>query len=230
MLSERSVFPMIDKAIWIAKTLRAIRRKNWCSGLFCVFSMLPLNVLSDESKDGADDILNSVRAQFVYNFINYVTWPDEAFRKKESTIDICLFGHVEFENYLRAFEGVMIHGRGLNIVSTLNKSDIKNGCHLLFVSESLHVELPNFWNEINYIYVLSVGEESEFSEKGGIISVFRTSDRMQFDINISNAINNGLSIDSDLLSLARILRRNGPLPAPTAAPSNAFDTKKSRPQ
>ena len=44
---------------------------------------------------------------------------------------------------------------------------------------------------------------------------------MQFEVNIENALANGLFLDSDLLALARVIKRN------TAAGNNAKGTAQS---
>ena len=56
--------------------------------------------------------------------------------------------------------------------------------------------------------MLSIGEEKDFTTNGGIINIMRTTDQVQFEVNISNALENGLFISSDLLSLARKIRDN----------------------
>ena len=87
-------------------------------------------------------------------------------------------------------------------------AEIKSGCHILYVGEDERVHLPRFWSEIQYVYVLSVGERRGFADKGGIINIMSTRNQLQFEVNIENAINNGLFLDSDLLSLARSIKRN----------------------
>lgn len=154
-----------------------------------------------------------IKAQFVYNFANYVEWPDSAFESADSSMKICLYGNVDFARYLTAFEGVIIGRRQLAILISSNIADIKNGCHILFVGDDQKLNLPTFWQDINYVYVLSVSEREGFADRGGIINILRTQDRVQFDVNISNAINNGLFLDSDLLSLARTIKRNTGAPA-----------------
>ena len=57
------------------------------------------------------------------------------------------------------------------------------------------------------MYVLSVGERKGFAEKGGVINIVRTADEIQFDINLATAMANGLLVSSDLLSLARDVKR-----------------------
>lgn len=149
-----------------------------------------------------------VRAQFVYNFANFVEWPSEAFSEKESPIKVCLFGHVNFAPYLYSFSGTLIGRRPLIVTKAEKMEDIREGCHILYVGYDERVRLPSFWKQIQYIYVLSVGERREFTDKGGIINIMRTQDRLQFEVNIENALSNGLFLDSDLLALARVIKRN----------------------
>lgn len=158
--------------------------------------------------DSGGEAAAQIKAQFVYNFANYVEWPETAFASPQSSMKICLYGQVDFSRYLTAFEGVIIGARPLAILVSSNVEDIKEGCHILFVGDQQRLELPTLWQNINYVYVLSVSEREGFSDNGGIINILRTKDRVQFDVNISNALNNGLFLDSDLLSLARTIKRN----------------------
>lgn len=149
-----------------------------------------------------------VRAQFVYNFANFVEWPAGAFPSAAAPIKICLFGDVSFAPYLYSFSGTLIGQRQLLVQRTRKLDDIRAGCHILYIGRDERVRLPTFWKQIKYVYVLSIGERAGFAEKGGIVNILRNSDRVQFDVNIENAINNGLLLDSDLLALARIIKRN----------------------
>lgn len=149
-----------------------------------------------------------VRAQFVYNFANFVEWPDDAFANNEAPIKICLFGEVNFAPYLYTFAGTRIGMRTLVVQKADQIEEIRAGCHILYVGQDERVRLPTFWQEIQYIYVLSIGDRQGFADKGGIINILRTRDRVQFDVNIENALINGLFLDSDLLALARVIKRN----------------------
>lgn len=148
-----------------------------------------------------------VKALFLYNFANFVEWPESAFNDKKSDLLMCLFGDVSFGTMLNAVDGTLIGNHRLRIVRTKKIMDIKSGCHLLFVSQEQRVRLPHFFTQIQYMYVLSVGERKDFAEKGGVIHIVRTEDEMQFDINLTTAMANGLLVSSDLLSLARAVTR-----------------------
>lgn len=149
-----------------------------------------------------------VKALFLYNFANFVEWPKNAFKSESSSIRLCLFGEVPFGIFLDEMDGTLIGDRKLNIKRTQTLKEIKDGCQILFIGDDKKVILPTFWNEIKYLYVLSIGEEKGFAQKGGIVNIMRTTDQVQFEVNISNAMANGLFISSDLLSLARKIREN----------------------
>lgn len=175
-----------------------------------VWAFLPrgLNAQTPASEEAEQQ----VRAQFVYNFANFVDWPSEAFAHREAPIKVCLFGEVPFAPYLYTYAGTLIGSRELKVQKSDRLEDIRSGCHILYVGEDQKVQLPGFWDQIQYVYVLSIGERQGFADQGGIINILRTQDRLQFDINIENALINGLFLDSDLLALARVIKRNTPNP------------------
>jgi len=170
-------------------------------------SRAPANSVSSTST-AMSEAEQQVRAQFVYNFANFVDWPDDAFANDAAPIKVCLFGEVDFAPYLYTFSGTLIGDRPLVVQKADEIEQIRAGCHILYVGQDERVRLPTFWKEIQYIYVLSIGDRQGFADKGGIINILRTRDRVQFDVNIENALINGLFLDSDLLALARVIKRN----------------------
>lgn len=150
---------------------------------------------------------NQVKALFLYNFANYVEWPKSAFATPKTKLRMCLFGEVEFANTLSVYDGTIIGERELEIFKTNEIAKISKGCHILFVSKEKKSKLPAFFKKIKYLYVLSIGDSDKPSSGGEIISIVRTTDRVQFDIDLSLANANRLTISSDLLSLARRIKR-----------------------
>lgn len=174
----------------------------------CLLLLALSTTTGAQTPTALDDAEQHVRAQFVYNFANFVEWPNDAFANAETPITICLFGQVRFAPYLYTFNGSLIGNRVLEVQQSNKIEEIRSGCHVLYVGQDERVRLPNFWQEIQYLYVLSIGDRDGFADKGGIINIFRTDDRVRFDVNIENAIVNGLFLDSDLLALARVIKRN----------------------
>lgn len=168
-------------------------------------SLLFLILLAVSTAGQAQD--EQAKALFLYNFANFVEWPESAFASNAAPLTLCVFGEIDFGAFLTEVDGTLIGNHPLKIISTLKKSDIESGCHILFVSYEQRIRLPEFFTKIKYMYVLSVGDREGFADKGGIINIVRTSDQMQFEINITTALKNGLTVSSDLLSLAREIKR-----------------------
>ena len=170
--------------------------------IFCSLCLIsPLNASTEDER---------LKALFLYNFANFVDWPDSAFKASDSDLRLCLFGEIAFGSMLDAVDGTLIGNHRLSLKRTNKLKDIETGCHMLFVSHEQRIRLPHFFTQIQYMYVLSVGDRKGFTEKGGVINIVRTEDQMQFDINLSTAMANGLSVSSDLLSLAREVKRLAP--------------------
>lgn len=165
---------------------------------------LTLPLFADENQRGE----YQVKALFLYNFANFVEWPEDAFKETESPIEMCLFGNVPFSAFMDVVDGTLIGDRELHISTSQNIKDIENGCHILFVGEDQRLHLREFFKQIKYVYVLSVGNQKGFADQGGIINILRTTDQLEFEINITNAMQSGLFISSDLLSLAREIKRH----------------------
>lgn len=146
-----------------------------------------------------------VKALFLYNFANFVEWPSDAFSDQSSTLKMCLYGAVPFGEFLDIVNGVQVRDRILEVIRTTDYSKIQSGCHILFVGIEHHDQLEEFFKDLNHLFVLSIGNIQDFARKGGVVNILRTSDQQQFEINLTKAIENGLLISSDLLSLARII-------------------------
>jgi len=152
---------------------------------------------------GQQNSEDQVKSLFLYNFANFVEWPDSAFSKADSPLHLCLYGEAEFAAFMMFLDETMIGDRILRITHTSNIEVIEAGCHVLFVDYDKSQELQDLFQRIEYQYVLSMGEQSDFLDQGGIVHVMKTKERFSFDIDISSALKNGLFIDSDLLNLAR---------------------------
>ena len=81
-------------------------------------------------------------------------------------------------------------------------------CHILFLDEEEKKMIENIQKVIfTSDYVLSVSDDDHFVDQGGIVSVFAANQELNFDINLRQALENGIFISSDLLSLAREVKR-----------------------
>ena len=178
------------------------------SGHFIGQNSLAQGTVTQESQqqEKTYDTGSPLIALFIYNFVNFVEWPAPAFEQKTSPINACWYGSSKASQFLKTLHGTPVGDRELHITISEDVQSIKTGCHLLFIEESRKAVLPDFWKNINYMFVLSIGEQEEFTEKGGIIRIVRTADQLEFEANVHNARGAGVFLSSDLLHLARKIK------------------------
>jgi len=192
----------------IKSGLRKIARGRLLLWMLLLWIVDTQPVMAQETNGG------QIEALFLYNFANFVRWPDQAFKANEDVLRMCIFGNAQLGPFLDQVNGTRIRDKRLNVIRTSKLTDIDSGCHILFVSSDKSEYLPQLIHSARNIYVLSVSDVENFARKGGVVSIIRTSDKLAFEINLDTALRNGLLISSDLLSMARIVERDGKSVAP----------------
>ena len=172
--------------------------------IFIVLFLLILGVSRPTA--AADEDTHQAIALFLYNFANYVDWPDDAFNNARETLNMCVVGKARFVPYLDAFEGALIRKRRLSIVK-LPQINLDRRCHVLFLDDEEKKMIENIQVIHTSDYVLSISDDDNFVEDGWVVSVFARQQAVQFDVNLGQALRNGLYISSDLLGIARSVKR-----------------------
>jgi hypothetical protein len=144
-----------------------------------------------------------LKAVFLFNFAQYVRWPDEALRQASELV-VC----VDSDAHVRILEDVVrdkdIGGRTIRVRKYAPEDDLRP-CNLLYVPERTPSQ-ATILKRIGSSPVLTVGESSDFLTNGGMIRLERAANRIRFQINPSAAERAGLSLSSRLLRLADIVR------------------------
>lgn len=145
-----------------------------------------------------------VKAAFLYNFIRFIDWPEEAFSGAEDPILIGVLGENPFEGALeRAVTGKTAHGRPIAIRHGKRLEDIGE-VHMLYISRSANRNLGPILAQLESKPVVTVGEHPRFTARGGMIRFFLRERRVAFEINPAAAKEADLRISSRLLALADI--------------------------
>ena len=75
-------------------------------------------------------------------------------------------------------------------------------CHILFVGSAEPREISAVLAKTRDVSVLTVGQNDEFLEKGGIINLTQNDRRIRLEINLRSARQANLKMSSKLLSVA----------------------------
>ncbi len=146
-----------------------------------------------------------VKAAFLYNFTQFVTWP-AATPGGSGDFTIGILGPDPFGDALdRAARGKSVGSRKL-VVRRFRGLDDLEPCEVLFVSSSDPIPVRSILDKVKGTPMLTVGETSGFTRQGGVIGFYIEGSKVRFEINVDAASRAGLQISSRMLSLAKLIR------------------------
>jgi hypothetical protein len=146
-----------------------------------------------------------VKAIFLYNFVQFVTWPAAAFADAHTPITIGILGDDPFGPFLEdAVRGEVVDGRLLAIKRFKRLEEVIDS-HLLFVSKPETGRLSQILAVVQGRSILTVGETAAFARQGGIINFITVDNKVRYEINLDAAKRVHLDISSKLLRLAKIV-------------------------
>ncbi len=168
-----------------------------------------LGALASSSAPGAEPVSKEyqIKAAFLYNFANFVQWPEQSFAAPDSPIVIGVFGASPFGTELdKAIKGRSINGHRL-VTTVVQTPAAASQTHLLFVGAAEDSKLDELKASLNGAPVLTVGESTAFARLGGMITFVLRSDKLRFEINVGTAQTAGMKISAQLQKLATEIRR-----------------------
>lgn len=147
-----------------------------------------------------------VKAAFLYRFVQFTEWPEQAFSGPDMRIHICLYGDDPFAKYLiNAFMGKVLHSRQFIIQSRISALDIES-CHVLFLNAQIELAQENIQQDLRRSRALTVGESEDFLDHGGMIQFYRANNTIRFAVNADALEQNRIHLSSKLLRLARTVK------------------------
>jgi hypothetical protein len=167
-----------------------------CLGVIAICS-IPISAQSGEMPE------NDVEAAFLYNFAKYIEWPPATFSGPTGPFHVCAVAERPFIRSLDAIlAGETIAGRPV-VRTSPETIDEARGCHILYVAKSELGGAQRLLAAVQEAPVLTVSDDRDFLARGGTVAFVRDGNRIRFDVNAARAQNNGLTISSRLLRVAR---------------------------
>lgn len=144
---------------------------------------------------------HEVKAAYLYQFGRYVEWPSDQGRPSSSFV-ICVLGQDPFGVALDEIaKGKIISGQQVAIKRILGPSELQD-CRILFVSRSEDDRLPAILKALEGKTVLTVGEGTQFTRRGGMVAFTSEDRKVRFVVNLAAAEAAKLRLSSQLLRLA----------------------------
>lgn len=147
-----------------------------------------------------------LKAAFLMNFAKFVDWPAQSFKSANSPINICVMGDDPFRADLDdTVKGQTVGERSLT-VRRISQPQPGDNCHILFVGLSERERFERVLGTFKNHACLTVGEEQEFAQAGGMINLLVEDRKIRFEVSLDVAEKAGLKISSRLLKLAKTVR------------------------
>lgn len=148
-----------------------------------------------------------LKAAFLYNFIKFTEWPTQALGKQEEPFVIGVLGKDPFGAALdKLLEGETVHNKTIVARRFPKMDEAAANSHVLFISFSEESYLPAILRLVDRQGVLTVSEIENFAHRGGMINLKKENNKIVFEINIEAAKRAGLTMDAQLLKLAKIVK------------------------
>ena len=147
-----------------------------------------------------------VKAVFLYNFIDYVRWPEG---ERSGVFKVGILGDSPLERHLREIAKKRRAGdRKLQVMVFEDAGDLES-CHILFISEAQQEALTVVRKDLAGKPVLIVSDTPGLARQGAAINFVLIEGKLKFEINQQALKRADLRASSQLLKLAILVGENG---------------------
>lgn len=140
---------------------------------------------------------SEIKAAFILHLFNFVQWPDGRSPKV-----ICITEESSVTASLRALVQAK-PAQGLTLTKVSDQTFGESSCDVLFMPRGIGKSLMAAVDA--NMPTLTVSDTRGFAQEGGMIELERQASRVGLVINLESLSDNGLSVSSRLLRLARVI-------------------------
>ena len=152
----------------------------------------------------------AVLAVLTLNIARFTHWPERTFNNDKNTLILCVFGDNVVQQSFENIDNKVINNKNIRVINLSRLRNV-NQCQLLYLSELDRNRLTPLLMELEGQPILTIGENMEFLQAGGMVGMEKVNEKIQLNINLSAIKQTELVISSRLLKLANIV--NFPSPA-----------------
>ena len=169
----------------------------WCT----LLSALAVVLLCFSSSHIGAEVASEAQLKtlYLFNFSRFVQWPES--KNDAKTFRFCTYPENPFGAILHQLEQRTIQTKPIQINELKSVEDIKF-CHVAFIALDPGANLEKVAAIAKKYHVLTISDQNEFVNKGGMIQMFIEKGKIRFNINFDTSQGASLQIDSKLLQLA----------------------------
>jgi len=174
-----------------------------CLAALFIAALLPPSIYVNCA--GQTPTESQVKAAYLFNFLRFVEWPDDAGREPQAKWVIGFVGESSVSSELsRLIEGKNVQGRNL-LVKHFQATDDLRACNILFIGASEKKRLPSILVSLHGFSVLTVADMYQFIESGGMMQFVVEDSHVRVAIDVGATSRAHLKVSSKLLALASVV-------------------------
>lgn len=174
--------------------------------LVCIFTLL---VCFGHSDAHASATVNELKAVFLFNFLDFMQWPDDPFEAQRNQANICIIGNGALADNLRHIgekkkaRGVYsLHVLSVDRLSMLSKLE---GCNVVYLDHQRQQDSSSLVGKTRGKSILTVSDIKGFASSGGAVEFTYKRNKVGLRINRSILRLAKLSVNPHLLALAEVI-------------------------
>jgi YfiR/HmsC-like len=192
----------LPEAFFVSTLNKALRSLAF---LFLIASS-PWSTFAQENVFGED----TLKALYSYKFALFTDWPEAKLNEGNAALEFCIIGRTPFgQSALDTIQGKPAKDKSIQVEiygSGVLSEESLNNCHVAFISSSEAQRLPALLRSLQQFPILTISDIPGFSSQGGMITLIKAGDHIQFEIN-PDAINQaGLTVSSKIIELATLVK------------------------
>ena len=146
-----------------------------------------------------------MKAVYLYNFAQFIEWPEKTFTQSDDPIILGILGKDPFGNFLEeTVKDEVVNGHPIVVQRYSSVNEIK-ACHILFIHPSVNSRMDNILKGLTGRNILTVSDANNFTKLGGMVRFVKDANKIKLHVKLNKVKDEGISISSKLLRLSEIV-------------------------
>jgi hypothetical protein len=167
---------------------------------------ISLTAFAQENIVGED----TLKALYSYKFALFTDWPEVKLKESNDTLEFCIIGKNPFgQPALDTIQGQPAKDKSIQVdvynSGVLSEESLTN-CHVAFISASETHRMTTLLNSLQQFPILTISDIPGFSSRGGMITLIKSGDHINFEINLGAIKQAKLTMSSKIIELATMVK------------------------
>ena len=191
-----------------------IRHGSWghrlLVALLLTLILFAAGVVPSDAREPAPE--DAVKAAMLYNFVQFVRWPEAVPPAVEPELVLGVLGRDPLQEWLLDLAAEGSHSGSIKTVQLGSLQELaaqKHKLQVLYIGRTAQKNLPAILRVLDGVPVLTVSDDELFVKQGGMMNFVRQNSRIRFDLNLDAVARGQLKISSRLYGLARLIVKDG---------------------